>query len=119
MGQTFHNYKTIIREHLHSQTPELLAELLDYTRAGKLRWNSCCCLAGFGTNKEVKRHRVTDWNKHRPQTGDFMRVSEAYRYLACSDVKRRRILIPMILVEIKHRLVIARVTHERRVPFAY
>jgi hypothetical protein len=117
----FKEAKQTIRDYFRTAySDEQLAELLDYTRAGKLRFMSCCCVAGFVTRAEGMAPLEPDQSMNYHSNGEFHIlgdnpqwgvVSEAFNILAryesgCDDrrdAKRRRILIPMILAEIRRR----------------
>jgi hypothetical protein len=98
----FKQAKGIIRAALAGASDEKLCELLDAARAGMVPWNSCqYCVAG---RLYPERGRIA-----------WMPESDAYaviggvspdavpREISLTEDRRQRVLIPMLLAEIKRR----------------
>ncbi len=118
----FKEAKQTIRDYFRTAySDDQLAEFLDYTRAGKLRFMSCCCVAGFVTRTKEMAPLELDESMNEHAKGLHIlglpnprlnRVSDAFSLLGHPAVRetdrdalRRRILIPMILAEIRRRAV--------------
>jgi len=113
---TFKQSKQIVRNYLRmAYSDNALTEFLDYTRAGKLRFFSCCCLAGFPLRPAGLKPLELDeaMNFHRSGShylGSRMddaliaRASDAFNRLGCNDIERRRHIIPIIKAELRRRM---------------
>lgn len=104
--------KTILRNFLQRRyTDERLTMLLDHARAGRLRYNSCCCFVGVVT----ARHRLQsagiagDHGVYFCEIPLGQETSDAYFDLGYrspyhyTEKTRIRRIIPMILAEIRRR----------------
>lgn len=110
---TFKNAKQILYRWMRNQyTDERLAMLLDHARSGQLQYTSCCCFIGIVTADHfpLRRGLSTDdgaiphyFRAH--EIRGAKRAELAFWRLAPNrqDDQRRRILIPMILAEIRRR----------------
>lgn len=92
---------------------ERLAWLLAHARSGKLAYNSCCCFIGVATADHALRDLLsTGLGAHlayaRELPGSAC-AELAYAHLsgcediATADAERQRIIIPMILAEMRRR----------------
>jgi hypothetical protein len=108
--------KELIRAHLRKNfTNQVLADLLAHTQDGKLSYCSCCCLRGFYTADHPYMGENSHWfGGHYMLANDPAAVNAAPAYselgggqrfkdLTGADNLRRRILIPMILAEMRRR----------------
>lgn len=105
---TFREAKGHIRAYLQSAySDEKLCALLCHARDGKLVFHSCCCLAGVAdANHNLRGYEDREWGGHVTIFGmdkNKWAVSESYEVIAPDDARRRRILIPMILAEVRRR----------------
>lgn len=115
-------YKQEIRKFMHEQyTDERLVLLLDHARTGHLSYESCCCFVGISNaDHALRTDRLFDVRgshyMNLPMAvrapadlayfrlADHMNMNTYYRrYSRDSDVVRRRIIIPMILAELRRR----------------
>ena len=121
----FKEAKSVVRRYLREvYTDRDLVRALDHARAGKLAYNSCCCFAGCpGAGERLHGDRNTMSGSEffgpcssfdfRAFRNDSQLASDAYCDLVsvdAGDPERRRILIPMILSEIRRRTLINRVS---------
>ncbi|SRR5581483_3686563 len=89
-------------------TDERLAALLAHARDGKLVFGSCCCFIGSATaDHALKGAEHYCWREPhlalaRTLCGAY-HAEQAYKYIARGDIRRRRIIIPMIRAEMKRR----------------
>ena len=106
--------KLAIRNYFQTAySDDALAELLDYARAGKLRFYSCCCIAGFPLRPSGLKPLELDepMNFHRSgfhslglsENPSVEFVSNAFHRLGDDDDVRCRRIIPMIKAEIRRR----------------
>lgn len=116
----FKEAKSIVRNYLRSTyTDRDLVRALDHARELRLAYDSCCCFAGIpGAGAELHGARGANFppRMFKPCSAFYFRThreesdlaSDAYFYLAPfgggDDANRRRILIPMILAEMRRRM---------------
>lgn len=132
MNQLLREHKQNIRSFMQKQySDEKLAQLLDHARSGQLSYWSCCCFIGrVNSNHEpqgMNLHILLDilpreigMSNHLVEArmyNDASLAEQAFsvigkfkgydfknrEHVDRSDAKRRRIIIPMILAEIKRR----------------
>ena len=111
----FKEAKRVVRAYLRSAyTDRYLVLALDYARAGKLEYYSCCCFAGIPNamheGGKLRNDLERTWTHHVLNCQEELDASNAYCCLRLDgpstrteDPARRRILIPMILAEIRRR----------------
>lgn len=110
---TLKQNKAIIRDWMAANyTDAKLVELLDHARAGKLAFLSCCCFIGIPTaTHELQEENmlvlpdvpIDHYYKAENLPGSKA-AEKSYHGLAIGDDPlRRRILIPMVLAEIRRR----------------
>jgi hypothetical protein len=106
--------KAVIREFMRrAYTDERLAMLLAHAQEGRLRHDSCCCLASLPF---VKHTLISGWCRNPPECAQDEQyevgVSYAFNRLIdfsrtgdddTDNAARRRILIPMIRAEMQRR----------------
>lgn len=120
MNENLKECKHAIRQFMREQySNERLVALLDHARNGHLRYESCCCFVGAATanhNLAIGRHDFIGTHYHslpssitRPADAAYFCLADHIqgvsdnRYANTADTVRRRIIIPMILAELKRR----------------
>lgn len=124
MNQKLRKNKTIIREFLgRAYIDSDIAAVLDHARAGLFSYTSCCCLAGFPTRQHApqaiggfkKEDGEATYHDYYPGIGAVY-AAIAYSWLGerdlghannggidAEDALRRRIIVPMLMAEIRRR----------------
>lgn len=120
MPSTYRGYKQAIRTFMRERyTDERLAWLLAHARSGKLSFHSCCCFVGITTSDHTLVGAVGLEGLHYERMKFDVDLTTdaaeyAFRRLGATtlptwadyrqhDALRRRIIIPMILAEMKRR----------------
>ena len=109
----FKEHKATVRDFMQKQyTDDRLVQLLDHARSGKLIFLSCCCFIGIVNADHELKGQWVDITEPEPiehyLTARYSipgaAVAEgAYYKLSLCDVKRRRVIIPMVLAEFRRR----------------
>lgn len=113
MNQAHRNRKQEIRSFFMREkySDANLVRLLTHAREGKLQDASCCCFIGIttapehiheGTLADMPRDHIGHYSAAALNVGGMI-ADGAYATISGVDEVRRRILIPMILAEIKRR----------------
>lgn len=122
---THRRKKEAIRNFMQAHySDQQLASLLAHARDGKLSFDSCCCFIGQPTADHALRSDFRLWgdgsgSPHYRVAKDLPGAHSAelaYLWLcgentefvddAADDAKRRRILIPMVLAEMRRRAAV-------------
>lgn len=104
-SMTHQHNKRLIRSFFVNYSDEKLASLLAHAQSNKLAWHSCCCFVGVATATHPLKGRLSV-HRHLEDARQLPYghlADSAYFFLAGTDEKRRRILIPMIKAEMKRR----------------
>lgn len=134
MNQELRKNKAIIRDFLRAAYTEAnLIRLLDHARSGVLSYASCCCLAGLPTadhdagilmgrltavNFAAIPHLRKGWNLpsgHKADSAFAAILNHRKATFQHPDPLRQRLIIPLILSEIRRRQIVVRPIVEVRV----
>lgn len=101
--------KQTLRQFMREQyTDGRLVQLLDMARGGQLKFMSCCCFIGIVTENHHADQTLSGGHLAAARRiPGAVEAEDAFMYLSerwfQSDVTRRKLIIPMVLAELRRR----------------
>lgn len=117
--------KRILRKFLEAHyTTERLLQVIDHVRAKGMHFNSCCCFVGAATaDHELQGQNIPIIYAHYKRAltlAGAAKAEDAYYELCCTGLnqhfdcfgKRNRLILPILLAELRRRSRAGRMIRE-------